>query len=359
MIDNLMRACILTASCLVGLASATSAARETKGINGPNRAWRLAFVRNDDIWVANGDGSGQTRIIRNGARPCWSPDRKHIAFVRDDNIWIADPNGQGQRKITAFPREREYAHNTWDGDLDVDLTWDPLADRIMFSHPESYRITKIGKTDSTILRGSSLFEIPWRPGSTHDPDRIYDLLDQGAAYHFSNYNHPAWSRDGQLCVYTCNGDIRLCTRIPLDKNDDWRRGISRYLKMEVKRLAATAVVDAPTWHGSRENLGVTRLAWSPDASFVVYGISRQNGSGSTDVHLLQFNHNKEYDKQEGEKQIQDRTLAQGIDPCVSPDGKFIVYDGATESTSLGDLHVITADGWEDHVLIKHGEQPAW
>jgi hypothetical protein len=66
----------------------------------PLRAWRLAFVRDGNIWVANGDGSGQKMIIRDGSAPAWSPDKKQIAFARGGNIWVANADGRKQRRLT-------------------------------------------------------------------------------------------------------------------------------------------------------------------------------------------------------------------------------------------------------------------
>jgi len=354
MIGHLTRTCILAAGCLVGLAAASPSQREAKSDPTPSRTWKLAFVRDDDIWVANGDGSGPRRLIRNRTRPCWSPDRKRIAFVRGGNIWAADANGQGQRQLTAFPAERDDFAADDDGDLYVDLTWDPRADRIMFSHPESYQITKTGKAGKTIMRGSSLFDIAWQPGTKHAPDLIYDLTDRGASYHFSNYNHPAWSRDGRLCVYTCNGDIRLCTRLPPEEENP-ESGVKRNWQVDVTRLAAVAFVDAPTWRGSRQNHGAAHLSWAPAASFLVYAFPRQSGSGFQEIHLLQLKKGEgKLGDIHGDIEVkEDRYLGDGTDPCMSPDGKLIVYDG------YRDLRVVAVDGKEDRVLIKDGEQPAW
>jgi Tol biopolymer transport system component len=352
MIGKLTQTYTMAAVCLVGLAAATPAQREAKDA-ALARTWKLAFVRNDDIWITNGDGSGQRLLIQKGERPCWSPDHKRIAFVRGSNIWVADANGQGQRQLTTFPAERDDFTADDDGDLYVDLTWDPRSDRIMFSHPESYQITKIGKAGKTIMRGSSLFDVALQPEAKHAPDLIYDLTDSGASYHFSNYNHPAWSRDGRLCVYTCNGDIRLCTRLSAEENPE--SDVKRNWQVDVTRLAAVAFVDAPTWRGSRQNHGAAHLSWAPNASFLVYAFPRQSGSGFQEIHLLQLKKGEgRLGDIHGDIEVKaDRFLGEGTDPCVSPDGKLIVYDG------YRDLHVVTTDGKEDRVLIKDGEQPAW
>jgi dipeptidyl aminopeptidase/acylaminoacyl peptidase len=57
----------------------------------PNGPERIVFVRDGDLFIAQGDASGQTLIARGGAddvkfgylTAAWSPDMRHIAAVRD------------------------------------------------------------------------------------------------------------------------------------------------------------------------------------------------------------------------------------------------------------------------------------
>ncbi len=62
---------------------------------------------NDEIYVMNVDGSGQTRLTNNSAidaRPAWSPDGKRISFqsTRDGNveIYVMNADGSGQTRLT-------------------------------------------------------------------------------------------------------------------------------------------------------------------------------------------------------------------------------------------------------------------
>jgi hypothetical protein len=71
-----------------------------------------------EIWVMNGDGTGQTRLIEAAdgwepQMPAWSPDGSQIAFVRvraperantqsdDMDVWLASPDGTNQRLLVA------------------------------------------------------------------------------------------------------------------------------------------------------------------------------------------------------------------------------------------------------------------
>ena len=82
MMGNMTRTYVVALLCVACLMAAASVACVAQGMAGPSQSWKLAFVRKGDIWVANGVGTGQKRIIKQGMRPRWSPDRKHLAFVR-------------------------------------------------------------------------------------------------------------------------------------------------------------------------------------------------------------------------------------------------------------------------------------
>ena len=64
--------------------------------------WKLAFVRNNNIWVSKGDGTDQRMIIKNGRSPYWSPGKNQIAFARNNNVWIAKADVTGSACDNAF-----------------------------------------------------------------------------------------------------------------------------------------------------------------------------------------------------------------------------------------------------------------
>jgi Tol biopolymer transport system component/polyisoprenoid-binding protein YceI len=58
---------------------------------------------NDDIFVMNADGSGQTRLTRGPeyeSDPDWSPNGRRIAFSRDGDIYLMSPDGSNVRRLT-------------------------------------------------------------------------------------------------------------------------------------------------------------------------------------------------------------------------------------------------------------------
>ena len=64
---------------------------------------RIAYTRDDDVFVMNANGSGQHRLLRGGENPSWSPDESTVVFDRGAGlIFTIHADGSGMRKI--FPR---------------------------------------------------------------------------------------------------------------------------------------------------------------------------------------------------------------------------------------------------------------
>lgn len=78
---------------------------------------RIAFVREDGIWIVTADGSDLQRIVPatcpRAADPSWGPDRRWIAFTAEldpemnlypRNIFVARPDGAELRQVTPMAR---------------------------------------------------------------------------------------------------------------------------------------------------------------------------------------------------------------------------------------------------------------
>lgn len=86
---------------------------------------RLLFARGDDIWAID-QGTGKADpIIQSGRHFSWSPDGQRIVFVRgkgkEAEIWIANGDGSGQIRLTHDDRE------------DIWPMWSPNGQAISFT----------------------------------------------------------------------------------------------------------------------------------------------------------------------------------------------------------------------------------
>ena len=124
----------------------------------PDGRW-IAFsrsIRRDaDVWVMAPDGTAQ-RMIAGGPNdeiePSWSPDSDRIAFLRGDELWVVDADGSGERFVT------ELAHGT--------PRWSPRGDRIVFPRgPSIYVVSAAG--------GEARRVEPDDPFAGHDLARPY------------------------------------------------------------------------------------------------------------------------------------------------------------------------------------------
>jgi dipeptidyl aminopeptidase/acylaminoacyl peptidase len=98
---------------------------------------RLAFVREDEIWVVEADGSRQTRVTGHPAgtrEPRWAPDGKRIAFIGRrrgwSQVWVIDAPVPRRGRPANEPKAPEARPLTEPG-MDVEaFAWSPDGSRI-------------------------------------------------------------------------------------------------------------------------------------------------------------------------------------------------------------------------------------
>lgn len=337
---------------LIGLAGRAGA----ENLHGPLpetlRPWRLAFVRGNNIWVSNGDGTDQKPMIENGQSPSWSPDKSQIAFVRDSTIWVANADGGNQRSVTASWKRHGKPAGAL-SDSEISISWHPNGRLLTFSHGEEFKVERsnsgmAGIVPSKnavkgIITASTIFDASMSRTEPGKATVRHDLFEGGTGFFFSDHAYPAWSPSGKQLAFTRNGDIWVAKMEKGSEGEPW-------VGWEAKRLAAVASYDEPTRRGSRMNLGATQLAWHPNGRLLAYGYDRLQGSGFNEVHLL--------DTETGKDSI---VVRDSFRPRFSPDGNFLVYWTYSRG-QCGDgicICAVTLDGRNSQKLVTDGKDPVW
>jgi Tol biopolymer transport system component len=313
------------------------------------RTWRIAFVRDGSIWMCNGDGSEQKLLIRNAYSPSWSPDRSRIAFARDGDIWVAKADGTGQQALTS-----EWAGQAPKDALasDVTLSWHPSNGSLTFSHSETFKAeraswpTPIVSARNVVagsVVGRSIFDVRVSEPQPGKPAVRYDLFTNGTSFFFADHAHPAWSPSGRELAFTRNGDIWILEakgELEGEPPSGWN----------AKRIAAVAQFDEPLGRASRDNRGATRLSWHADGRRLAYAYERLQGSGFNEVHVI--------DTLSGQDSV---VVRDGLEPCVSPDGRFILYRGYGDACGPDGFCICVAslNGKSRLKLVPRGTQPVW
>ncbi len=112
-----------------------------------------------DIWVANTDGTGLTRLTYHretpgsggNETPSWSPDGSRIAFSHTNhdvistspaNIWVMNPDGTGQKRVTDYSEKGEVA---------LSPTWSPGGTKIAFDGPDGIYVVNVDGSGLKLL----------------------------------------------------------------------------------------------------------------------------------------------------------------------------------------------------------------
>lgn len=322
---------------------------------------RIVFVSNRDgnpeIYTVKTDGSNPTRLTNEPAKdvqPSWSPDSRRIAFVSERDfiheVYVMDADGTNTVRLT-----HNAPVNATSGLLPVpqsELNLDEIPLRIVF---QSYRETD-GKENWEICMmdadGSNLINLTNTPEideeyshaspdgrlvcfiATEGKDQesksrnvyIMNIDGTGRAKIAENAFWPCWSADGNYIAYL-PGEFPRFNQSRLAN-----KGLEIY-DIETKKAKR---------HPNDEISHLVQLCWSPSGDwFVAAGrgpITAYKADDKTQMYLR----------------------APGCTPDISPDGKWLAWNGSDFSLNIGALNLDSPQSnVTDHRMKVACERKYW
>jgi len=266
-----------------------------------------------------------------------------IAFVRGASVYAMKADGTRVRRLThpkANGRDNDWAP-----------VWSPDGKQLAFTKT-SYPTTE--KDDLYVVRadGSGLKLLPEGPG-------------------LSNWE-PVWSPDGRRLAYvSVNGDGEGQVFI-----ESVSGGRARPLGRDHSR--SVSVDDrSPAWSPDGTWISFARTVSVGSTGYRLYLI-HPDGSGLTkltdtsaahprwspDSKRIVFNNDKDVfviDASGSRLKRLTKSPLPDVEPSWSPDGKRVIFarKRSRRGGALSDLWLMNADGSNQHLLIRNGQEPDW
>lgn len=283
--------------------------------NRPPAGMQLAFVRDDQIFLVNADGTGLAQLTntRGGVAnwdPAWSRDGQRLAFARgssdprSSDVYVMDADGSNEVRLT-----REG--------YNVEPAWGPDGRTIVF-------------TSWTFTKGAGL--------SVVDVD-ANGSQGSGVLLDFPGWDtQPAWSPDGQTITFTSDS---LAYDFVYDLYAMNADGSNIRLLLQGPLL----LVDGPTyyfqsaWSPDGQSIGVVICAYAVDDCYPDSAIAVANPDGS------------------GLRVIAQAGSFAG--PTWSSDGRWIAYGSSRCRTCQSSVRFVHVDGGTEGLMVENGHSPAW
>lgn len=295
---------------LVGLVAALGLAALTRGAHSAAPG-RIAFARDDGIYVMRADGSG-VHALWHGEQAhnlTWSPDGRTLAFEAKRAIWVVDDQTKHLARVVSGA---------------ASPTWSPNGRRVAF--------TWLGTTVDPNWRKQSIWVV------NVDGSGMRRLLSLAGlsrdAKVSAGPNNIDWSPDGRRIVLSAHGGwLAWIYAVNVDGT-------------QLRRLSERGWA----WDDDPE--------WSPDGRRIVYF-----GTPTTRIAP----HTSEILVTDPSGRSHVRLTSNWVadeSPTWSPDGRKIAFvrTGSSQDDSSSDIYVMNADGTHVTRLTHSGvaeSSPAW
>ena len=268
--------------------------------------WAVLFAsqqnRQDDIYRMEADGSDLRRLTHHRSKDCHpapSTDGRQIAFSSERvgwwKVWSMEADGKNVRRLTDGSAAEYYP------------SWSPDGSRIAFASGRG------GSTQIWVMKPDGSDRIQLTPSSSES----------------GNNNFPTWSPDGKRIAFAS------------DRAGSW----------DIYTMApdGTQVRRQTTATGNE-----LEPAWFPDSRRLVFQAERTNGKFGLQTVAADL-----ASAQEAEIQWLTQGAIDDRRPAVSPDGRFIVFEGRDGNGSH--IYRIDTDGSNRRQLTQKGFNygPSW
>lgn len=287
----------------------------------PDLPWTIAFIRDRNVWLMDGNGANQREFAPMGnvtGRLAWRPDGKLVVFARQGEMEYTLPDGGGGRRrmYDLFAKHVDSTRlNAW-----YWVTNNHGSHSPEYSSDGKYILYVHDLNANTVDAELPDYEMEYR---NWEGTEVRQITREGAAPREAMGLQPTWNPDRSKVAF-----IYLNDRVPEGLVIEPTSGITR---SEAELKAAAEKV--PNCFGP---------CWSPDGEWIAYVNTEEDDNG---IYLV------DPETLETKKIL---NAAGAITPhqapvSWSPDSKWIAF-----ATIDGFIYIVGADGSGPHRLTSGG-----